>query len=483
LSARVALIALVLGAYAYFYQAGGWNQNSRIDLTRAIVEQGTSQIDRYVASTGDESMTFGLGAAARRVRDAHHYCDKAPGQSWMAVPPFGAARALGASVSGATWFATVVTVAVPSAIACVLIAMLLVAWGVRDGPAQLAALAWAFATLAFPYGTLFYGHQTVASLLVIGFAMIAIPRARAVAPSTLRLVIAGAVLGWAVVVEYPAALACAIIGGYTVYTCGWKRALWVAAGALPPAICAALYHWLLFGGPGTTAYTFSTQHNRERGFFMGIGVPDPDALWRILFSTFRGLFFTAPWLLLAIPGGILLGKRARGPEIAVCASIFALFVWLNASLVDWNGGWALGPRYLVPCLPFVVLLAAGILLPPRDPARARDPARIVLLAIAGVLVAYAAFAMLVGTAVKPEVDVREQHPWGNMLYPHFFRGDLAVSTQSIESRAPGTTRAAWNLGMQLGLGGISSLLPLLLWIAAWSAVMVRALRARGTDQS
>ena len=39
------LFALVLGAYAYFYQAGGWNQNARFDLVRALVEQGTLTID------------------------------------------------------------------------------------------------------------------------------------------------------------------------------------------------------------------------------------------------------------------------------------------------------------------------------------------------------------------------------------------------------------------------------------------------------
>src|SRR5262245_56197948 len=40
---EVALFMLVLGAYGYFYQAGGWNQNSRFDLTRALVEQRTSR--------------------------------------------------------------------------------------------------------------------------------------------------------------------------------------------------------------------------------------------------------------------------------------------------------------------------------------------------------------------------------------------------------------------------------------------------------
>src|SRR5262245_18218138 len=52
---ETALFALVLGTYSYYYQAGGWNQNSRFDLTRAIVEQRTSILDSYAYNTGDLS--------------------------------------------------------------------------------------------------------------------------------------------------------------------------------------------------------------------------------------------------------------------------------------------------------------------------------------------------------------------------------------------------------------------------------------------
>ena len=72
---RLALFVLVFGVYAYFYQGGGWNQNSRFDLTRALVEQGTASIDDYQANTGDKARVNG-----------RFYCDKAPGVSFLAVP-------------------------------------------------------------------------------------------------------------------------------------------------------------------------------------------------------------------------------------------------------------------------------------------------------------------------------------------------------------------------------------------------------------
>ena len=442
------LFVLVLAACAYFYQAGGWNQNSRFDLTRAIVEDGTSRIDRLARNTGDLAIKVRMVPPRRAVAT---YSDKAPGQSWLAVPPYALVHAVAPGArDGAAWWITVVTVGVPSAIAAVWLAWLLAAWGLSRGAACGAAAAWALATLAWPYGTLFYGHQLVASLLLVGFALLAIARARGAAPSWRRFVVAGAILGYAVAVEYPAALACVVIGVYALVGFG-RRALWLAAGAAPVALAVLAYHLAAFDGG--FPYDFSNQGNRSQGFFMGIGVPDPDALWGILGSAYRGLFYATPWLLLAIPGAVILARRGRRAEVAVCATIAALFVWLNASLVDWQGGWAMGPRYLVPCLPFLALLAAGVLL-------RRWHVGLVALALA--LVVYSGVNMLVGTAVKPEVPIQVEAPYGDYLYPRFARGDLAVSTQGIEMKgAPAKApRAAWNLGHQLGLDGHASLLPL-----------------------
>src|SRR6516164_3491435 len=62
-------------SFIYFYEGGGWNQNSRFDLLRAIVERHTLQIDAYQENTGDKAHFQG-----------HYYSDKAPGQTFLAVP-------------------------------------------------------------------------------------------------------------------------------------------------------------------------------------------------------------------------------------------------------------------------------------------------------------------------------------------------------------------------------------------------------------
>ncbi len=79
------LFLTLCGVYAYTPPRWqDWNQNSRIDLTMAIVDQQTVRIDSYVSNTGDYA-TIG----------SHAYSDKAPGLSLLAVPVYLAVKATG----------------------------------------------------------------------------------------------------------------------------------------------------------------------------------------------------------------------------------------------------------------------------------------------------------------------------------------------------------------------------------------------------
>src|SRR5258708_39890410 len=75
---RVAIwiFLLVFTTYAYFHAGGGWDPNSQLDLTRAIVERHTFAINAYAANTGDLSFVNG------RV-----YSNKSPALSLIAALP------------------------------------------------------------------------------------------------------------------------------------------------------------------------------------------------------------------------------------------------------------------------------------------------------------------------------------------------------------------------------------------------------------
>ena len=462
---RLALFAVCLLSYAYFYQAGGWNQNTRLDLTRALVEQRGVRIDAYADNTGD------LAA-----RDGHLYCDKAPGLSWLATPVYALMTLDGtppdaARLNLATYAMTVVTLGVPTALAVVLLFDLLVAWGVGAGWSVSVALGWGLATLALPYSTLLYGHQLAAVLLFVAYALLLRD-----APATRGTALAiGACLGIAVTVEYPALPAALLLGALALRR-GRAWLLPMIVAALPPVALLALYHALAFGAPTTLPYDFSTMPYRHMGYFMGLGLPRPATLHELTFGGYRGLFHSAPWLLLAVPGTWLWWRHGRRVEAGCAAALALLFLWLNASLVDWMGGWAFGPRYLVTALPFLALLAGGV-----GFAREHAPAAARPLVLAAALtLAWSWSAMLIGTAVKPEVPMGIARPFAEFLVPQFAADRVAISTQGVHMKWPTKdgVRQAWNLGERLGLAGRASLVPLLLAQGALGAWLWWTLRRR-----
>jgi hypothetical protein len=491
----LALFVLCFTAYAYFYQAGGWNQNVRFDLVRSLVEQRTAAIDAYHRNTGDLACRGPAGPCRtpRPERGDHAYADKAPGSSWLAVPVHALVHALGGSdapgpgyLNAAAYASTVWAVALPSALAVALLYGLLGALGLGPRSRAAFALAYGLGTLAFPYATLLYGHQLTAALLLMAFAVLVRARHGQGAHATALLLGTGALLGAAVAVEYPAALA---VVPMCIYAALFVRPLprlgWLVLGMAGPGLALAAYHAVVFGSPFALPYDFSTQPHRGQGFFMGLGVPQWPALQHILITDYRGLFYGAPWLLLAVPGAVIMARRPRlRAEAAVCISVALLFVWLNASLVDWQGGWAVGPRYLIPALPFLAVLAAGTALwSPlgRGLRGVRVGAGLGLAALVG----WSVFHMLVGTAVKPEVPVHIRRPFAQFLLARFYRGELAVNTQSIDAIAPSRTgeRFAWNLGELAGLDGLASLVPLAIvtlaalgWLA-WTVRQERTPRA------
>ena len=80
----------------------------------------------------------------------------------------------------------------------------------------------------------------------------------------------------------------------------------------------------------------------------------------LLFHGEQGLLLFAPWvvlLFLYFPQFM----RKHPPESALCGAVFLITFVFYAKFQAWYGGWAGGPRYLVPTLPFVIMAIAPIL--------------------------------------------------------------------------------------------------------------------------
>src|SRR4030095_1701401 len=75
---EIFIFLTLLCCYTYFLPR--WadpNQNSRLDMVVAVVEDGTFQIDKYVHNTVDYAKV-----------GEHYYSDKAPGAALIGIPVY-----------------------------------------------------------------------------------------------------------------------------------------------------------------------------------------------------------------------------------------------------------------------------------------------------------------------------------------------------------------------------------------------------------
>lgn len=468
------LVAAVALSFAWFHQGAGWNQASRLDLARAIVEDGTLSIDGPCGHVPGSVPATCANTGDFAVRDGRLYSDKAPGVSLVAVPAVAAARpvlraagvdpASPRGLSAVLWAATVLAVGLPLAIS--MLAFLAVSRRLAARGGVFATVVLCLGTPTWAYATHLWGHALAAACLVAAFAA-----AAAVADGGSRRrrfllgLATGASGGLAVVTELTAVGPAALVAGFALTSArprGRRAVVGVAGGLLAGAgAFAALllaYDAAAFGSPFAIGYaSVSGFEGMRRGLF-GVGLPRGDVLAEILVGERRGLLVLAPVLAVA-PAGLLLALREPGKRAlaAVALAVAAWYVLLNASYFYWTGGWSYGPRHLAPAIPFLCLGLAPLW------DRLRTPGRVAL----GTLAAAGAAQALLAVAVYPVPPDTLARPVRDLLLPAFLRGEVAIRTGVAGGVSLGARDGATNVGLLLGLPGRASLLPL---AVAWMAV-------------
>lgn len=453
------IFLILLACYAYFLPRwADWNQNSRFDLVRAIVEKGTLAIDDYAANTGDYATMNG-----------HIYSDKAPGLSFAAVPIYSVVNrlmhipaideliqrlasnpaftdTLNPEGSGllrdkvqAALGLTVVTfflVMLPSALLGLLLYAFLGHLGFSRPVRVATPLIYGLATIAFPYSGAFYAHQFTAVLLFGAFYLAFLMRHRRLGSGAKPIV--GFLLAYSVISEYPTALIAGAIAIYTLIAVPDRRwILGAVLAGLPPLLMLGLYNTAIFGTPFKLGYEYSTLWaETHKVGFLSLSLPTLEALWGITFSSYRGLYFLSPVLLLTWPGLLSFWKvREWRAEFILCGWAVVSFMLFNASSVMWPGGYSIGPRYLVPMLPFAaVALAFGL-----ERAFRRRWSQVLVL----ILTLWSFGLVWIETISGQAFPDYTPEPLISYSVPKLIAGDIAR-----------------NLGMALGLCRWASLLPL-----------------------
>lgn len=435
---------LLLTVYTYFIQLPGWNELSRLDLTVALARDHTARIDAYSRNTGDKAEYNG-----------HVYSDKAPGLSLLAVPAFllldrleGRPAFDDVKADFRTYTLSAFAVALPStALALLFYRFLLALQPNRRGRDLAMAALYALGSLALPFSTMLFSHQTSAALCFATFYLV-FRAARLASPVSHFTVLtaAGLLAGLAVLVEYPNALAVGAVGVYAWARLG-RRAWPFALGALPGGLALLGYDAWAFGSPWRLGYQFvsaQTFGGAHTGFF-GLRWPSPLALAAILAGS-RGLLTFAPWLALAPLGWVALRRqRCRRAEAHLLAAVPLLFLAYNSTYYQPLGGWSPGPRFLVPALPFAAALAA---LAPSAWDRLLWPLGLWSVAVMGLATAFDA-------APNDHITNLLAHWWRLLLQGN-----------------PAATQASHRYGLQ----GYASLLPLACALVVGAALISRRLR-------
>ncbi len=474
---RVQLMLFILLFVSYIYvlpRWAEWSQNSRLNLTVAIVDDGTLSIDKSYKNSGDYALFEGK-----------HYTDKAPGVSFAAVPVYVATRPILRSdfvqglierLSRSPAFAstlnqegtglltekiyfflvlyvcTIVVICVPSALLGVLVFRFVRHMGASLGWALAVALIYGLATTAFPYSGALFGHQLVAFLLFGAFYIG--QRVQHGARSHTWLLLAGSMMGYALITEYPTALIVLGIGLYILIDLlrskQLKWAIPFMAAAVPPVLLLAVYNFAIFRTPLPVGYKYSELYTdiHSQGL-ISLTYPHFDAIWGITFGPMRGLFYVAPVLLLAVIGFWAWWRSGKlRAEWAVCLWATLSFFLFNGSSIMWQGGFGIGPRYVVPMLPFFACAIAAFAVRWGSRAWARVLTTVLAVGSFGVV-----WAETLGGQNYPDWT---PEPLLNYSLPRLLNGDIAR-----------------NLGMIVNLRGWASLLPLAVVMAVLLTMLWR----------
>jgi hypothetical protein len=483
------IFVYLLVASGYFFGGGGWNQNAHFSLVRAIVEQGSFRIDQFPQNTGDVSM-----------RDGMLFANKAPGASFLAVPPYAIAysieRMLGVDPSETNvvtfnaWLCTVVVCGGAAALIGFILFLYGRRVGVRSEIALLVAVLTVLATPIWAFSTVLFAHVPSAAMLLL--AIVAASRY-----GWRWALLSGIAAGVAACSNYLALAVLPLIALQLLSSTADRRShrlLAFACGAAPFLLLLGFYQRIAFGGWFATPAEGMNEMFVTPGAVLGIvQMPRLAALWGITFSPFRGLFYVAPVALLGVVALLVwLRKRERLAEALTVTGVVLFFFAFNVSFNGWHGGNSFGPRYLIPLLP---LLALALYRLPRK--------RSSLLLIALLLASFSLLNSFAATAVDPQPSEQISHPLRDYIYPllltgeashelsmeppwllPFTTGHTSVNRQAMDEphplvrHRPGSAEAEWasfNLGEVLtGPGHAASLLPIILWLIAGGYLLTRS---------
>jgi hypothetical protein len=329
------------------------NERGRVYQALAVVSRASLEISPEVERFGGME---DLACAGGRV-----FPNKAPGMLPLLLPGALIARHLTGHDSESTlplalMLGRLLAAGAPFVVTILLLARVAAAQVPRSGPVIVAAFA--LGTPALAASLLLFSHPLAACLLLAAYLLLFGSRR----PGLQAGFLAGMLLAWAAVCEYPVALPAAVLAVVAVRRLGWRASLVMTAGGSVPLVLLGLYNAACFGSPFALASTHESYGSfatlGAHGFF-GVSWPSVSGLVGLLASPSRGLLVWAPLSSLALVGALRRDawRQDVSAQLALVAAPAVLLIAMSGYR-NWHGGWFPGPRYLLPVLPLVFVLAA-----------------------------------------------------------------------------------------------------------------------------
>jgi len=386
--------------------------------------------DGHTMFSLSESLLAGrLSIPAGNGRIGRHgllYAKADPGQAVIAMPLVAAGRATAKLLPPGPlrtfWPRAVASTmnAFVGAAAVVVFLLLVRSLGYSPQTALIMSLGLGFSTSLLPYTKSFLREPLLLLFLLLSFFELRRSKLRhgAIAGGAFR---AGLWLGAGMMVKATLALNTPLLLGYLLARPGGPRAvggrgvLSFLAGPAAAAGLLGVYNAVRFGHPLATGYD-PTVDNFSTPLLVG--------LYGQLLSSGKSIFLYAPLGFAALWGFAGLARHHRA-EAVTAGAIVAMNVLFHAKFASWAGEGSWGPRYLVPCLPFLILPAAELWQSGRT-ARRRAAA---LALVLGLLVQVGGTAIYFGSYMRELGEYPYQRNFSDPLFmvrSHFVPNDSPV---------------------------------------------------------
>ncbi len=410
-------IILIFFCFIYFTYAwpGFWNTNeySRIFLTRSLVDHQSFAIDKVIITHNTQDKSYFDGHYYTNKAPASSLIAV---PAYLLIRLGEIYSGLTLSEEMVLYLIKTVCLSLPSALFLLLLFKFWNYISMNYHFRRAGLIVFSLGTMIWPYSSMYYSHQLAGMSLFLAFLILFAGKGTKAYRRVIFE--AGFFCGLAFALEYPSALLAVLLFVYgtmvfekpaqilyspvliavgiaafllrpaaaaglgvipawiafwaveaaVVFFLLWKAPILIAfiLGALLPVAVTFYYHSKCFGGILQLPYFFETYGPfaaAHREGIAGVVFPADIAQLRNFFSSFlqllispyRGLFFYSPVLLLGISGIIKMirDEEWRKEGWFIFSAVLVYFLFLSA-FSDWEGGWSMGPRHLVPLLPFLM---------------------------------------------------------------------------------------------------------------------------------